>query len=637
MNRVPLTLRPAFALVAVAALLAAAPARPARPTADVTGVSILPANNRAELVIDVSGVLEVSDFLLPATGTQPPRLVVDLAGARLVAPVMMYDGVNRGGIRNVRYAQFRPDIVRVVVELDSAREYDVAREAALVRVGIVASAGTFAGWSSSGTVAASRPAPAPVAAISVIAPGADAPAAAAPRPLPVAVATPPARRVISTATVDELFRQDQVSTQPAISVTFDHASMQEMVATFAVFSGRSIVLGSGVTGEVNAEIRNQPWDLAMNAVLAAHGLSAMTLPGGIIRVDSRQALASQDSLEPVTTQVVPIDYARAHSLAPSIAGVVSARGKIAADSVTNAIIVTETTSRLQNVVTFIRSLDQRTPQVAIQSRIVFVDRTSLENLGLRYDLGTSTQFFNRLVQRPDPNNPGQTLDPATTVVNLGGNAIAAIANASAAFPEGISALNLVYSTVIGDFTLTAFLEALQQVTLADLQAEPAVTVADNRDAYIFSGERTPIRQVDVGSITGGAAAPRATTTFQETGIRLRVTPHVVAGTREVLMTIKAERSNVTPSAISEIGAIFQTQEAQTQLLVRDGETAVIGGLTVTEISVTKSGIPFLVDLPVIGPLFGFRSNKESRRDLLILVTPHIVDDLSAVGPGGQNR
>ena len=141
----------------------------------------------------------------------------------------------------------------------------------------------------------------------------------------------------------------------------------------------------------------------------------------------------------------------------------------------------------------------------------------------------------------------------------------------------------------------------------------------------------------MGSITGGAAAPRATTTFQETGIRLRVTPHVVAGTREVLMTIKAERSNVTPSAISEIGAIFQTQEAQTQLLVRDGETAVIGGLTVTEISVTKSGIPFLVDLPVIGPLFGFRSNKEARRDLLILVTPHIVDDLSAVGPGGQNR
>ena len=627
MNRVPLTLRPAFALLAVAALMAAAPARPVRPTADVTGVSILPAPNRAELVIDVSGLIEVSDFMLSATGSLPPRLVVDLVGARLVAPVMLYDGVHRGGIRNVRYAQFRPDVVRVVVELDSARQYDVLREDTRVRVGLAAAA-DFPGWSSAGPVAPRETAAAPVVPIVPVV-SAAAPAARA--PLPVAVR--PERRLND----DEMFRQDQASTQPRISVTFDHASMQEMVATFAAFSGRSIVLGSGVTGEVNAEIRDQPWDLAMNAVLAAHGLSAITLPGGIIRVDSRTAIAAQDSLEPVSTQVVPIDYARATSLAPSIAGVVSARGKIAADSVTNSIIVTETTSRLDRVVTFIRSLDQRTPQVAIQSRIVFVDRTSLENLGIRYDLGTSSQFFNRLVQRPDPANPGSTLDPATTVVNLGGNAIAAIANATAAFPEGVSALNLVYSTVIGDFTLTAFLEALQQVTLADLQAEPAVTVADNRDAYIFSGERTPIRQVDVGAITGGAAAPRATTTFQETGIRLRVTPHVVAGTREVLMTIKAERSNVTPSPISEIGAIFQTQEAQTQLLVRDGETAVIGGLTVTEISVTKSGIPFLVDLPVIGPLFGFRSNRESRRDLLILVTPHIVDDITAAGTGGTNR
>jgi type IV pilus assembly protein PilQ len=86
---------------------------------------------------------------------------------------------------------------------------------------------------------------------------------------------------------------------------------------------------------------------------------------------------------------------------------------------------------------------------------------------------------------------------------------------------------------------------------------------------------------------------------------------------------------VTPSAIAEIGAIFSSQEATTQLLVRDGETAVIGGLTVTDVTVSKSGIPFLVDLPIIGRLFGYRTSKEQRRDLLILVTPHIVDDQSA--------
>ena len=397
-----------------------------------------------------------------------------------------------------------------------------------------------------------------------------------------------------------------------------------------------------------AEIRDQPWDVALYAILAGQQLAATELPGGIIRVDTRANLATQDSLDPLTTQIVPINYARAASLQPSITSIVTGRGRVVADTVNNAIIVTDTRTHLPDVTAFIGALDVRTPQVAIQARIVFVDRTELEALGLRYDLGTSTHFQNQLVPRyttpqtggPTPPTPAtEVFDANQAVVNLGGNAVSAIANASATLTDGApAALKLIYSTAIGDFALTTFLEALQSLTLADLQAEPAVTVADNRGAYIFSGERTPIRQVDVGAISGGAQAPRATTTFQQTGITLRVTPHVVTGTREILMEIHAERSNVTPSTISEIGAVFSSQEATTQLLVRDGETAVIGGLTVTEVTVTKSGIPFLVDLPVIGSLFGFRSTKEVRRDLLILVTPHIVDDLSTGGAtGGQVR
>ena len=143
MNRAPLFLRTAGGLFAIAALLAAAPAGTATPTGDVTGVSIRSAPLRAELVIDVRGVVEVSDFVL----ANPARLVVDLVGARLIAPVMQYDGVTRAGIRNVRYAQFRPDVVRVVVELDSARDYDVRQEDGAVRVGFVATE-DFAIWTS---------------------------------------------------------------------------------------------------------------------------------------------------------------------------------------------------------------------------------------------------------------------------------------------------------------------------------------------------------------------------------------------------------------------------------------------------------------------------------------------------------
>ncbi|MBI3082369.1 MAG: type II and III secretion system protein, partial [Gemmatimonadetes bacterium] len=128
---------------------------------------------------------------------------------------------------------------------------------------------------------------------------------------------------------------------------------------------------------------------------------------------------------------------------------------------------------------------------------------------------------------------------------------------------------------------------------------------------------------------GGVQAQLATVKLEETGIILRVTPHVTGN--KVLLDIHAERSNIA-LAPSDIGFTFQTQEAENQILVNDGETAVIGGRTVTQVTVSKSGIPFLVDLPILGRIFGFTSRREIRRDLLVLVTPHIVDDLPGASP-----
>ncbi len=641
MIRIPLALRAAASLAALALTAARPMGRPAF-TGDVTAVSLTSSSQRAELVIDVQGVVEVSDFVLAATTSLAPRVVVDLVGARLVAPITQYDGVNRGGIRNVRYSQFRPDVVRVVVELDAARDYQVSKEANGVRVGFEGNA-TFQPWSSDASradhVAA---APATTSSLAAMSPATTPAAQPAAAPAPAPAATRERVRGFSEAPVAEathgaLF---QGSTQPRITVTFDQATVPEVVATFAGFSGRSIVVGTLPNAAlISAEIRDQPWDLALNAILDAQGLAVTELPGGILRVTTRAALAAADSSEPVQTKIYPINYARVTALQPSVQGIMSARGKAVADTVTNSMIVTELRSRIGQMDTFLMSLDQRTPQVAIQSRIVFVDRTEIEDLGLRYDLSSSNQYYTDLI--PATARPGTTTTAtsatANPVVNLGGNSVAAVANAAQTLAGGNPALKLVYATVLGNFSLTSFLEALQSVSLADDQAEPAVTVADNRPANIFSGEETPVRQIDAGNAGTSGTAARAVTTFKQTGIQLIVTPHVVANTREVLMTLHAERSQVTASALSETGSVFSRQSAETQLLVRDGETAVIGGLSVTEITVSKSGIPFLVDLPVIGPLFGFRNNQEVRRDLLILVTPHIVDDLSTVGTGGQIR
>jgi type II secretory pathway component GspD/PulD (secretin) len=212
-------------------------------------------------------------------------------------------------------------------------------------------------------------------------------------------------------------------------------------------------------------------------------------------------------------------------------------------------------------------------------------------------------------------------DKTVNIIDLGGNSVAAVGNANSDVPN--SALDLIYSTSIGGFALTTFLSALERTELADIQAEPVISTLDNRQADILVGEETPVRVIDANSSSSGTA--RANVQFKETGIRLTVTPHVT-NNRQVLMQLHTERSAIQPLAAADLGFIFQKQKADNQLLVNDGETAVIGGLTVTQVTKTRAGIPLLGSLPIIGKLFSFTSDTENRRDLIILVTPRITDD-----------
>jgi len=296
------------------------------------------------------------------------------------------------------------------------------------------------------------------------------------------------------------------------------------------------------------------------------------------------------------------------------------RGRVAAASSSNALIITDTHSRLPGVADFVRGLDTRTAQVSIQAKIIFVDRRNLEQLGVKYDLGGQNQFFNKLVQRSD--GTGGFFDEESNIINLGGNSLSAIANADASIAG--SALDLVFSTAIGGFSLTSFLSALERVELSDVQAEPLITTLDNQKADILVGDEIPLRVVDASSQSGGGAA-RSTVQFKETGIRLTVTPHVT-NNRQILMQLETERSNVVPLAAADLGFSIQKQKATNQLLVNDGETSVIGGLTVTSVTRSRSGIPLLSGLPLVGKLFSFSKTEENRRDLIILVTPRIIDD-----------
>ena len=544
-----------------------------------------------------------------------------------------------------RYAQFRPDIVRIVIDLEALKDYQIKRADGQVRIELGTDRGTFDSWSSQAV--ASAPAPGePDAGVMAMAGRTSAPMSgfqSAPLRTPSFSADPISINQYLAAHAAEVAE----SPAPRITVRWDGADIEDVVAGFAAFSGRTIVVGKDVKGKVTAEIKNQPWDLAFAAVLESQGLTYQMLEGGIINVLSKVDFARADSTVPVETRLVRVNYAKAASLVAAVQSIVSkGRGSVVADTTSNALVITDTRNRINDVEQFVRGLDIRTPQVSIQAKIIFVDRTDIENMGVKYDLGSQTQFFNSLVARPIPSSatpgnnnsngvptgtiPTQFYTPDQTIVNLGGNSLSATGNASQAVIN--PALNLIFSTAIGNFDLTAFLQALQSLSLDDIQAEPTITTLDNREAQILVGDRVPIRIIDASAATaGGATAPRATVSFEQTGINLKVTPHVTS-TRQILMEVHAERSSVVPASV-DIGFTFQTQQADNQILVSDGETAVIGGLTVTEVTVSKTGIPFLVDLPIVGRLFGFTNQQETRRDLLILITPHIIDDLVSPSTG----
>lgn len=605
--------------------------------ATVNELRVEPAAGFTEVVVRTNGDFAYSDFLL----TEPPRLIVDIKGARHALPRETFDDINRGGVVRVRTSQFRDDVVRIVVELVAPTSYTLTRQGREIRVSFPNLDGqTFSSWGSGGVDDAATSA------------SDGSPSFAEPDPVPPTPAPRRTQPVVRPPQDPAQQRPSGIRQQtdaptsqlPRITVTFENTDIRDVLNNFAEFTGKSFVPGAGVEGNVSANIRNQPWDLALKAILDAQGLTAVETATGIIRVDELQNLQERQQLIQLETRIFRVNYTPVSALATAMSAVISERGKVIANEATNSLIVTDVADNLVIAAQLVEDLDVRTPQVTIAAKIIFVDRSDIQELGIIWDLkdtegnslnevipGLSSPDEWQIVDADFDGTPETIVQPLTRAngVEFGGSSIAALANARdrVATP----ALQLLTSVAIGDFQLFSFIEALERLDLSDILAAPTIQTMDNQAASILVGERTPIRVIDFGAggATGGQAAqfPQATVQFQETGIKLEVTPHITAD-RQVVLDLHAERSGIA-LAPGDLGFTFQTQEGTTRLILSDGETGVIGGLTVTEVTKTISGVPILMDLPLIGGLFQRRSSDDSKRDLLILVTPHIVDEAVA--------
>jgi type IV pilus assembly protein PilQ len=573
----------------------------------VTGLSIQPAPERTEVVISMDGQAEYRDFTMEG----PSRLVVDLLDSQLALPRENFLDLNRGGVRSIRTSQYSASIVRVVIDLERVVGYQILQGDGELRVVLENSGDTFTPWS---TVPAA-------AAPNAVAPSEFAPASAA----PVDAALTPTPEVASSPGAP--FPPQEQGAR--ITVTFSNTPIQEVLFTFAEFADRSIVAGAEVDVVVSAEVRDQPWDVALREILEANGLVAVESVSGIIRVDNLENLQQREQWEAPSTRTFQVNYANAAELQTSVQALLSMeRGKVAVDAGTNTVIVTDVKRVLDQVEAMIRSLDRETPQVAIAAKIVFINRTDLQDFGITYDLkdsegnqlnqitpGAVDQDGNGVIDYPD-----DLVEVGTDVVALGGNSIAALGNARNRIPN--PNLTLLSSLILGRHTLITFIEALESMNLSDIQAHPSVQVLDNQQARIWVGEETPIRVIDAQAGATGGSIPTAQVSTRQTGIILQATPHVV-GNGKIRLELNAERSAAIP-AESDAGYIFATQNAQSRVLVDDGETVVIAGLTVTETSEVRSGIPLLMDIPIIGSLFRVTRESTIQRDLMILVTPTIV-------------
>ncbi len=401
-----------------------------------------------------------------------------------------------------------------------------------------------------------------------------------------------------------------------ISIAFADAPIRDALFAFADFSGRSIIASAEVEGVVSAQIRDQPWSVAFRSLLAAYDLVPTEDSSGIIRVESREGLIARNENRERYTQSFRVNYARAEELLGPAESILSEAGTATVEPSANVLVVTDVSPVVAAVRDLVEELDRPAPQIDIAAKIVFVNNTKLREHGLSYDLSGASGV--------DGEGPGVSLSGASW--NVLGNASQAIPNPT---------LSIMATLTGARHTLTGFLDALDTRELSEVQAQPSVRVMDGRTARIVAGEETPIRVLDAGARGADAETspePVATVAFKETGVILEVTPKV-SQNGEILLDLIAERSSADLASY-EVGLTFRKQRAESRVLVRNGETVVIGGLTVTEVQSVRSGIPLLMDIPLLGRLFSSSRSMTIQRDLIVLVTPTLAPPAGWRGEAG---
>jgi type IV pilus assembly protein PilQ len=614
---------------------AAAPKLPSVRATRILGVTPGEEDGQLAVTIRADGRLAYQDFFLG----NPDRLVVDFRDVVSRAPYKAE--VQREPVRAVRLGQFSsgangsPKIARLVLDLSARKPYRIVEGADGLRIlfgeGRTPKPAALAALKAENEPELELPT---AAAASLPAPPA-APKIITPSTLP-AVLEPQAPAPAPTETPAETGTKKWVG--HPISMDFKDGDLQDILRLFADISGLNVVVNPGISGRVTLVLKEVPWDQALDLILKMQGLG-YTIEDNVLRIarisDLQREEADRRKLEEERQLAGELEdwskrvfYAKAQELSDVIkkAGALSSRGQINVDTRTNTLIMRDLPRFIEKARLLIADLDIPTQQVEIEAKVVVTNRNFTRDLGIQWGF----------LQRREAmfgNTTGRTFPNAVILNGQGTPAVGGLNPdmAGLASPAGIgvagrgyavnlpaagfnTSLGVSMGNILGNFNIDAAITALERQGRGRILSTPKVTTQNNQPANIRQGVQIPLQTVANNTVT---------VTFRDAVLSLQVTPQISeAGT--VILNVTLE--NNTPDFANLVNGIppITTQAATTNVLVRDGATAVIGGIYQSQEQTASSSTPFLGKIPLLGYLFRNRFVTNTNQELLLFITPRII-------------
>jgi type IV pilus secretin PilQ/predicted competence protein len=586
----------------------------------IQAVNVTQNRGAAEVTISGSAPLAYHSMRLH----NPERLVLDFSGSRL-STYNKQIGSQADPIRDVRMAQFRPDVSRIVIDLrEAGASYQITGNGKIVAISFNTRANSTSGASSASA--------APAKSAGLIAPVAvPAPATVLPvnftQPM-AALASPKG----GTATADTTRQatgaagQTKYTGEP-ISVNLKDVDLRDFFRLIHEISGLNVVVDPNVKGTLTIVLDDVPWDQALDIVLKNNDLDKQ-LDGNVLRIatkatlrkeadESRDLALAQAQAEPVITTTRVLSYAKATKLVDTLKKFLSPRGDIIADDRSNTLIIRDIPSTMPVLDNLIRELDRRSQQVEIEARVVEASRSFAREIGTQFGLAAGSPSRNNVIGGgTGVNTPLTPPTPPPVVVggtgaSSGSSPIPAVTNLGASVPTS----GIAYGFSSANVALDLIITAAESRGVGKLLSQPKVITQNNEKAVVKQGTKIPVQTIVNNTVS---------VQYVDAVLELDVTPQITAdGTIYMDVTVENDQIDQSIPRVQGIPAI-DTQAAETKVTVNDGTTVVIGGIIVTQQNTAIDQVPLVGSLPVIGNLFKHTTVSSSSAELLFFLTPRIL-------------